>query len=270
VNLTDYLRRVGFDAAPRADLATLKALQLAHVHTVPFENIDVQLRRPLSLDTNEIYEKIVHHKRGGWCYELNGLMGWALGEIGFDVMRTSAGVMRESMGDQRLGNHLCLLVRLDRSYLVDVGFGSSLLEPLPLEHGSREDWPYRVALTPVEDGYWRFTEQEQSAPFSFDFKPMPADESLIAAKCWAQQTDSASPFVQNLVAKRRVKDAYLTLRGRVLTSIGTAGTQKTVLDSAPELIACLREQFDLDVPEVASLWSAICERHDAVLNRPRP
>jgi N-hydroxyarylamine O-acetyltransferase len=269
MNLTDYLKRVGFDGTPRADLATLRALQRAHVHTVPFENIDVQLRRPVSLNKEEIYEKIVRRRRGGWCYELNGLMGWALREIGFDVMRVSAGVMRDSLGDQQLGNHLCLLVRLDRPYLVDVGFGSSLLAPLALEQGSREDWPYRVAVEEVAEGYWRFTEQEQAAPFSFDFKPSAADESLLDAKCLYQQTHSASPFVQNLVAKRRVTDAYFTLRGRVFTNVGAAGTQKTVLNSPSELLACLRERFDLDVPAVASLWPAICERHEAVFNSPR-
>ena len=97
MNLTEYLRRIGFDATARADLATLRELQRAHVHTVPFENIDVQLRRPVTLNTEEIYAKVVEGRRGGWCYELNGLMGWALGEIGFDVMRVSAGVMRESL-----------------------------------------------------------------------------------------------------------------------------------------------------------------------------
>jgi N-hydroxyarylamine O-acetyltransferase len=234
------------------------------VHTVSFENINVQLRRPLTLDVEEIYEKIVERRRGGWCYELNGLMAWALREIGFDVMRMSAGVMRESLGDQQLGNHLCLLVRLERPYVVDVGFGSSLLEPLALEHGSRDDAPYRVALAELDDAYWRFTEQEQGTPFSFDFKPVPADESLLAAKCLYQQTSAASPFVQNLVAKRRVADAYLTLRGRVFTSSSVRGNQRTVLNSAEEVVACLRERFDLDVPDSVSLWPAICARHDAV------
>src|SRR5580658_8831381 len=68
----------------------------------------------------------------GWCYELNGVMGWALQEIGFEVMRIGAGVMRVQAGDAQLGNHLCLLAYLDQPYLFDVGFGGSLAEPLPL------------------------------------------------------------------------------------------------------------------------------------------
>lgn len=259
--LAGYLARVGFQGIARPDLATLRALHRAHVHTVPFENIDVQLRRPVTLDTSAIYDKLVNRRRGGWCYELNGLMGWGLSQIGFDVMRVSAGVMRAVSGDAVLGGHLCLLVRLERTYLVDVGFGSSLVEPLPLEAGERIDSPYRVGLAPAGASYWRFFESVHGDPFSFDFREEPADELLIATKCDWQQSNAASPFVQNLVAKRRVGNDYYTLRGRVFTRTDEAGETRSVLDSAAECVRCLRDTFDLDVPEVESLWPSICERH---------
>jgi N-hydroxyarylamine O-acetyltransferase len=277
MNVSSYLERVGFKGVARPDLPTLRALHRAHVHTVPFENIDVQLRRPLTLDVGATYDKLVNRRRGGWCYELNGLMGWALAQIGFDVMRISAGVMRAVSGDGALGGHLCLLVRLERTYLVDVGFGSSLIEPLPLETGERMDSPYRVGLAPAaapallrprhldscpaDAGYWRFSESVHGDPFSFDFREEPADEQLLATKCQWQQSNAASPFVQNLVAKRRVGNDYYTLRGRVFTRTDESGEEKSVLDSAAECVRRLRDTFDLDVPEVESLWPAICERH---------
>lgn len=97
------------------------------------------LRRPVVLDLEANYTKIVCQRRGGWCYEMNAVMGWALKEIGFEVMRMSAGVMRVRAGDAQMDNHLCLLVRLDQPYLVDVGFGGSLTEPFPLRASERED-----------------------------------------------------------------------------------------------------------------------------------
>src|SRR5438105_3043842 len=106
--LEQYLERIGYHGTVRADLETLRGLQEAHVRTVPFENLDVQLRRPVGLDIDACFDKIVRQRRGGWCFELNGLLGWALREIGFDVVRTSGGVMRERIGDAQLGNHLCL------------------------------------------------------------------------------------------------------------------------------------------------------------------
>ena len=114
MELSAYLHRIHFDGSVRPDLATLRAIHRAHQYAVPFENLDVQLHRPLVLDPEASYEKIVCRRRGGWCYEMNGVMEWALKEIGFEVMRVSAGVMRIQAGDAQLGNHLCLLVRLDQ------------------------------------------------------------------------------------------------------------------------------------------------------------
>jgi len=274
VQLSAYLNRIRFAGTPRRDLETLRALHRAHQYAVPFENLDVQLRRPVVLDVAPSYDKIVNRGRGGWCYEMNGVMGWALGEIGFDVMRMSAGVMRTSDGDAQLGNHLCLLVSLDQPYLVDVGFGGTLAEPLPLRTTRRDDAPYRLALDQVDDGYWRFGEQAlsdlqetaaaPSEPFTFDFRAARADEALLAAKCEYQQTSPDSPFIQNLVVQRRTPDTHVSLRGRVLSISHASRVDKHVLSSAHELVASLHDHFDLDIPEAATLWPAICARHEAV------
>jgi N-hydroxyarylamine O-acetyltransferase len=264
LELSAYLHRIGFDGSLRADLATLRAIHRAHQYAVPFESVDVLLRRPVGLDLKANYEKIVRRRRGGWCFELNGVMEWALQEIGFEVTRMSAGVMRAQEGDTPLGNHLCLLVRLDQPYLVDVGFGGSLTEPLPLRASELEDSPYRLRLSEPGDGYWRFSEIADGDTFSFDFRAAPADETLFARKCQLLQTDPASPFVQNLVVQRRTADTHLSLRGRVLASTHATGVDKKVLNSSDELVATLRERFDLDIPEAATLWPSICARHETL------
>jgi len=267
MDLRAYLDRIRYTGEVRADLATLRAVHRAHQYAVPFENLDVQLRRPLITAEEAAYDKIVRRRRGGWCYEMNGVMSWALREMGFDVTRLSAGVMRESVGDAQLGNHLCLLVRLDRPYFVDVGFGGSLSEPVPLRVSTFEDHPYRIDLTETLDGYWRFTEFALGEPFSFDFRAVAADEALFAAKCSFLQSDAGSPFVQNLVVQRRTANTHYSLRGRVLTTLRSTGQQKKLLATSDELLAALRERFDLDMPEAASLWPAVCARHDALFGK---
>jgi len=266
LELSAYLHRIQFDGSVRPDIATLRAIHRAHQYAIPFENLDVQLRRPVALDPEANYHKIVRRRRGGWCYEMNGVMGWALKQMGFEVMRMSAGVMRVRAGDGQLGNHLCLLVSLDQPYLVDVGFGGSLAEPLPLRATEREDRPYRLGLSEPGDGYWRFAEiaHGDGDPFSFDFRAAPADEGLLARKCQFLQTDPASPFTQNLVVQRRTADTHLSLRGRVLTVIHATRVDKKLLNSADELVATLRDSFDLDIPEAATLWPSICARHEAL------
>lgn len=264
MKLADYLNRIGLDITPRVDFRTLRAIHVAHAHTIPFENLDVQLQRPVSMEIEAIYDKLVNRRRGGWCYEQNGLLGWALREIGFDVVRICGGVMRETAGDGQLGNHLCLRVTLERPYLVDVGFGGSLMEPLPLATGERHDSPYRVRLHQIDSGYWRFSEQADSDPFSFDFRDSPADEALLAMKCQWQQTNPASNFVRNLVVQQRSGDTHTTLRGRVLKRNDGVRVDKTMLATADELVDVLRSQFRLEVPEVRDLWPAICARHEAL------
>jgi N-hydroxyarylamine O-acetyltransferase len=266
LELSAYLHRIGFDGSVRPDFATLRAIHRAHQYAIPFENLDVLLRRPVVLDLDASYSKIVSRRRGGWCYEMNGVMGWALEQIGFEVVRMSAGVMRVQAGDAQLGNHLCLMVCLDQRYLVDVGFGGSLAEPLPLRVSEREDRPYRLGLSELDDSYWRFTEiaHGDSDAFSFDFRAAPADEALLARKCRFLQTDPASPFTQNLVVQRRRADTHLSLRGRVLEVIHSTRVDKKLLNSAGELVATLRDSFDLDIPEAAGLWPSICARHEAL------
>jgi N-hydroxyarylamine O-acetyltransferase len=266
LELSAYLHRIRYDGSVRPNLATLRAIHRAHQYAIPFENLDVLLRRPIILDLEANYDKIVCRRRGGWCYELNGVMGWALKEIGFKVMRMSAGVMRVRAGNAQLGNHLCLLVCLDQRYLVDVGFGGSLVEPLPLRASEREDPPYRLGLSELDDSYWRFTEiaHGDGDPFSFDFRVAHADEALLARKCQFLQTDPASPFIENLVVQRRTADTHVSLRGRVLRAIHATRVDKKLLNSAGELVATLRDSFDLDAPEAATLWPSICARHEAL------
>jgi N-hydroxyarylamine O-acetyltransferase len=264
MKLDRYLQRISYEGARTPDLATLAALQRAHILALTFENLDVQLQRPLTTDVEEAYEKIVERGRGGWCYEMNGLFGWALTEIGFDVTRLGAGVMREASGDAALGNHLCLLIQCDGARFADVGFGGSLTKILPFIESDLTDDPFNISLKKIDQGFWRFAETAGSSPFSFDFRPVPADEALLSAKCRYLQRDPSSPFVANLVAQRRRKTEHLALRGRVLTTTKRSGRETTLIDTADDLAACLKATFGLDVPEIRTLWPDICRRHDEV------
>jgi N-hydroxyarylamine O-acetyltransferase len=138
MRLQHYLERIKYVGSVEPSFTTLAALQEAHVCSVPFENLDVQLSRPLSIRIEDAYEKIVVNSRGGWCYEQNGLLGWALSEIGFDVIRIAASVMRDQRGKVSEASHPCLLVKVPESkmkYLADVGFGGSMIRPIALKEG---------------------------------------------------------------------------------------------------------------------------------------
>jgi N-hydroxyarylamine O-acetyltransferase len=261
LKLESYFTRIAYEGTTAPNHATLRAIMRAHVAAIPFENIDVQLRRPITGEPDAFFAKLVDGGRGGWCFEQNGLLGWALEALGFDLTRVAGGVMRVAMGDVVLGNHLALIVKLDEPWLADVGFGGSLAEPIPLAPGAHRHAPYDLMLAEAGDGYWRFEESAGGRPFSFDFRADPADMALLAAQQSRLQVDPDSPFVQNLVVQRRIGDTHLTLRGRMFAVMDGGETRETLLGDADQLVATLRDRFGLHVPELAAHWPAICERH---------
>ena len=265
MNLSSYLARIGCRRAPRPDIATLRMLQRAHTLSVPFENLDVQLGRRITTDVRDAYDKIVLRRRGGWCYEQNGLFGWALSEIGFEVTRVAAAVMRTKRGDVSEANHLALLVRTpdtDATWLADVGFGGSLLEPIRLEDSEHLHEPFRLGLRRLDDGHWQFWENAGDGEFSYDFRPEAASEDALVRKCEFLQTDPDSSFVLNLVAQSRTPVRHSTLRGRVLTCYDADGAVTRTLESPDQLVHILTAEFGLQVPEIAGCWPKIVARHE--------
>ena len=90
MKLDDYFARIDYRGPVAPDLACLRAIHRQHLLAIPYEDLDVQLGRPLDLDPERIFEKLVARRRGGWCYEMNGLLEWALTEIGFDADELNA------------------------------------------------------------------------------------------------------------------------------------------------------------------------------------
>ena len=265
MKLQPYLDRIDYGGAAKPNYTALAALQEAHVRSVPFENLDVQLGRPLSVRIEDAYEKIVANNRGGWCYEQNGLFGWALSEIGFNVTRVAASVMRKQRGEASTASHLCLLVRLPESktkYLVDVGFGGSMIKPIELKEAQYDQPPFKLGLERLDDHYWRFWEDLGDGRFSFDFAEIPANESLLTQKSSSLQSDPASTFVLNLVAQRRSRDQHRMLRGRVFSIAEAGSIVSTTVESSEALVSILVNEFRLDVPDVVSLWPRIVGRHE--------
>ena len=250
-----YLTRIGFASTPRADLATLTALHRHHAEAIPWECLDCFAGRPTTRDPAAAFDKIVGLGRGGWCYEMSGLFAWMLEGLGFQVTRLAAGVMRDSMGNEAVGNHLALIVRLDRDYLADVGLGSGLIEPIPLAEGRYSQRFASFRLERLDDRWWRFHNQPNVMPPSFDFACDLTDEALLEGRCRWLQTDPASPFVNNAVVQRYAPDRLDSLVGTTLTRIDATGVHRTPVESAAAYDRALREVFGLALPDAAALWA---------------
>lgn len=268
MNLDTYLENIWFAGDPKPDLDTLKQIHRQHLLTIPFENLDVQLGRTVDLDIRRIYSKLVEQGRGGWCYEMNGLLEWALKEIGFDVMRMAGGVWRAGRGDSVLGNHLLLCVQLDQPWIADVGFGDGIFEPVPLTPHVFEQRGFSYRLERLED-YWRLHNHAGGAADSYDFRHAPADEELFAQKCRWLSTAAESPFVTGLVCQKFIPQGYDIQVGRVAKQVTPQGKREWLIDSADELLEALGDRFGIDVPEVAGLWDQIVARHEEFFGPPK-
>lgn len=267
VDLNSYFQRVGYRGHTAVTLPVLVSLVRSHTMSVPFENIDVQLGIPLTTSVDDAFEKIVTRRRGGWCYEQNGLFGAVLTQLGFQVTRIAAHVMRSERGPVTDNSHLSLLVSLpgtiSEEYLVDVGFGGSLLAPLPLCEGEWEHEPFRLGLRKINTETWQFYEEDNGdGEFSFDFRSESGDEEALSAKCLDLQQNPESNFVRTLVVQKRRDDARLSLRGRVLKTESLGSSHSETVDSMDQFHELLDMEFGLDMADVTELWERVMASHE--------
>lgn len=200
-NLVDYLSRIGFETPPSPNYQSLVRLQDAHMRHVPFENLDIRRHRPLSLAIDDLFDKIVLRKRGGYCYELNGLFSRMLGALGYSVTMVSARVLRENGSYGPEFDHLALIVHLaGADYLVDVGFGDSTRSPLNFNGNIVRDVSGVYQIGTGSDGVFQFNKEingEWCAEYLFETVPRQLQD--FAAMNEFKQTSPETHFTQKTI-----------------------------------------------------------------------
>jgi N-hydroxyarylamine O-acetyltransferase len=260
MDLKRYLRRIHYEGSLEPSCETLRALHRAHLLNITYENFDIHLGKSLLLDEDYIYHKIVVQKRGGWCYEMNGLFAWVLRELGFEVRLLAGAVNRGRLGEAARMSHLVLLVKLDRPHLVDVGFGNGFLEPLPLELGFYQQGFLSYRLERLDGEWWRYHNHAHGGP-SFDFTLEAYELTDFAEKCLEQQTSPESGFVRVTVCHRFLPEGILSLRGAVLQTITQDGVGEKVIAQLADYEHLLHERFDLPLDNVRPLWEKVWQSH---------
>jgi N-hydroxyarylamine O-acetyltransferase len=247
-----YLARIGADRPPVADADGLRALQRAHLGTVPFENLSIHLGEPIDLTV--LLDKIVARRRGGFCYELNGAFGQLLTALGYTVTHHQARVW----GGGRWGppfDHLALRVELDEPWLVDVGFGRFAHHPLRL--ASREPQPDPAGSFLVVDRDLGDLEVVLDGEPQYRVDPRPYELADFAPTCWWQSTSPAAHFTRSVTCSMLTADGgRVTLSGdRLIVTDPSGARDERVLPSDEEVLAAYRSHFGVvleRVPRVAS------------------
>jgi len=242
-----YLKRIGYNGSLDVTPETLRALQVAHLFTVPFENLSIHAGEPIVLEENALFRKIVERRRGGFCYEANGLFAALLRALGFEVAMLAAGVAKSQGGFGPPFDHMTLMVTLAERWLVDVGFGDSFLEPLLLDsrdkqvQGTRafrivDDNDHLILLRRNQGGEWepqyRFTLQ----PYTF------ADYEETSHY---HQTSPDSHFTKGRICSLATAGGRISLSDmRLITTTQQLRDERTLQDQE-EYDRILRDHFGI-------------------------
>lgn len=258
LDLSGYFERIGYRGPTDSTLDVLSDLVTAHTRAIPFENLDPMMGVPVDdLNPEPLMDKLVHRRRGGYCYEHNGLMGYVLAELGFRVRRLAGRVVWMAPPDapSPAQTHTVLAVTFpgsDGSYLVDVGFGGQTpTAPLRLQTGSIQQTthePYRLddrgdglVLQALVRGEWQAL---------YEFTTVSRPQIDLQVGSWYVSTHPSSHFVTGLMAATVTEDARWNLIGRNLAVHRKDGTEKIVLDDAAEVVDTLSDRFGINVTDV--------------------
>lgn len=241
-----YLKR--FNAYPVEEnyLQDLSRLQSLHMQNVPFENLDVIRKVPIYLNLESIYDKIVNQRRGGYCYEINGLFHWLLQELGFDAKLISATVMKPDGTWTKADTHTAILVELDTPYLVDAGFGDSTISPIPLGGERFTDNSGTYKIEQVDENYYDLIRENDDGKEKILYRFTTEEKKLadFHEGCVFNQISEESPFTHDDLVTKATPEGRITLSGFQLTRTENGGKEKRDL-SVAEKENILEQEFGI-------------------------
>jgi len=257
VDVAAYFGRIGYRGPAEPTVETVHKLVAAHNGSIPFENLDPLLGIPVAdLGAAALADKLVRRRRGGYCYEHNGLMGYVLDALGFGVERLAGRVVwMNPDGPLPAQTHQVLSVSvpgIDGPLLVDVGFGGqTLTSPIRLEPGPVQETrhePYRIR--DHGDGYQLEAEinGEWRPLYMFNTRPQPRIDLEVGS--WYVSTHPKSFFVTGLTAALVTDDVRWNLRGRHLAIHRAENTERIRFDTASDVLDALTDRFGIDMADL--------------------
>jgi N-hydroxyarylamine O-acetyltransferase len=243
--LAAYFRRLAVRRPHTADAVSLHVLHRAHQMTVPFENLSIHLSEPISLAEDDLIDKIVTRRRGGFCYELNGAFAFLLQAMGAEVKRVAARVY----GDGRAGppfDHMVLVVHASDAsgpWLIDVGFGSHSVYPLLFDSRHGQDDPAgSFLLVDTEDGD---VDVLKDGKAQYRIEPRERALADFVPTCWWQQTAPESHFTRSTICSRLTNGGRVSISGRTLITTEGGSRSEQYLPDAAAVLTAYRDHFGI-------------------------
>ena len=249
-----YLQRIACPHPVRQDAAALRQIHLAHLLTVPFENLSIHLGEPIILASDPLFAKIVTRRRGGFCFELNGLLAELLLALGYRVVRLAAEVYGGDSYSPPF-DHMMLLVDLDEPWLVDVGFGASFREPLRLVADEVQQDPDGAFRLTRHGRFWVMAEATADGDWmpQCRFATTGYELADFDGRCRFHQESPDSHFRQSRMATLATPTGRITLSDRRFITTSLDGTRhEELLSSEAACQQKLAEAFGLTLERDAA------------------
>ncbi|TGM64253.1 arylamine N-acetyltransferase [Leptospira meyeri] len=252
--LDAYFDRIGYKGSRNPSLDLLNNISLAHVRSIPFENLDILLGKDIDISLDAVFEKLIIQRRGGYCFEQNGLLLSVLNKLGFEVTPISARVRLDKPRDfTPPRTHVFLRVELSgNSWLADVGVGgASLTSAIQLTKNIEQKTNHETRRIVYESN--RYFHQILFPNgwvdvCEFTLEEMPEIDRILAN--WYTSNHPNSHFKDRLIVARAGDDGKrYTLVNREISERDKYGVaNKSVINSSKELIKILKEKFNLTFP----------------------
>lgn len=249
-DIKKYLRRIKFDKSPKPELDTLRDLHKSHLLNIPFENLDIHQKNKITTDPDKLFDKIVNRKRGGFCYELNGLFNELLVSLGFETTIVSARVFStpENYGEEF--DHLCIIVLIDNDkWIADVGFGEFIIYPMKFELGiEQNDINGTFRIEKYDENYFVIQKKNGNNWTNlYLFSEKARDISEFAGMCSYHQNSPDSHFTKQRVCSIATETGRITLTDKVFKIRNGEDTTETEIKNYNEFNSKLKEYFEIEL-----------------------
>jgi len=249
-SLESYFERINYKDGTTPNEDTLRSIHIAHTLNIPFENLDVFYRRPILLDHESLYRKIVRDRRGGYCFEMNGIFSFVLQEMGFKVTNLLARVALDGSKYTTRTHQVILVETGGKRWLADVGFGNNgIIAPLLFEENTEQRQfahTYRIVSHP-KLGYVLEKKMggEYSPLYGFELAECGPDDFLMSNHFTATFPDSF--FMKLRMCTMPTAEGRITLTDSHFKVVELDRLQETPIEDDRQFTTILKEQFNLDL-----------------------
>lgn len=257
-DLEQYLDRIDYTGPVAPTVETLRRLHYHHLMAVPFENLDIHYGHPIVLNIDRIYKKIVCDRRGGFCYELNGLFSELLRQLGFKAKIVSARVFENDKGEYSPEyDHLALLVDIDgTAWLTDVGFGEFIRTPLNIDsEAEQEDFNGVYRVKRGKNSYLVIEHKVSPEGWKPEYKFKPVERELAEFKnrCDFHQSSGESHFRRKKICSLPTGNGRITLTDDLLKIRDGENTNEQPVKNEEDFEELLAEYFAITIGQIRSL-----------------